>query len=190
MGAATATAEATSGVSGTGRRVPWYLWVSALAVTSAYVGGYWDISWHRSIGRDSFWSRAAHRDLRLRRARRHLLGVPDFLDHLRPECGAARRQRPHLGAARTARRVHLGVGRRRDARLGAVRRLVAQRLRPRRENHQPAAHGARRRILRHRARHGDAAAGVHEPRVRTMRAPRCSGCSSTSAARRSASRCC
>jgi hypothetical protein len=25
-------------------------------VTSAYIGGYWDISWHRSIGRDSFWS--------------------------------------------------------------------------------------------------------------------------------------
>jgi hypothetical protein len=38
------------------RAVPWYLWRSALAVTSAYVGGHWDISWHRSIGRDSFWS--------------------------------------------------------------------------------------------------------------------------------------
>src|SRR5947199_933393 len=37
-------------------RVPWYLWCSAIAVTSAYVGGYWDISWHRSIGRDTFWS--------------------------------------------------------------------------------------------------------------------------------------
>jgi hypothetical protein len=36
--------------------IPWYLWCSALAVTSAYVGGYWDISWHRSIGRDTFWS--------------------------------------------------------------------------------------------------------------------------------------
>jgi hypothetical protein len=36
--------------------VPWYLWCAALAVTAAYVGGYWDISWHRSIGRDSFWS--------------------------------------------------------------------------------------------------------------------------------------
>jgi hypothetical protein len=41
-----------SGQSG----IPWYLWCSALAVTSAYVGGYWDISWHRSIGRDTFWS--------------------------------------------------------------------------------------------------------------------------------------
>jgi hypothetical protein len=37
-------------------RVPWYLWCAALAVTSAYVGGYWDIAWHRSIGRDGFWS--------------------------------------------------------------------------------------------------------------------------------------
>jgi hypothetical protein len=55
MGAATATVATTSGVSGNAG-VPWYLWCSALAVTSAYVGGYWDISWHRSIGRDSFWS--------------------------------------------------------------------------------------------------------------------------------------
>jgi hypothetical protein len=36
--------------------LPWFLWTAALAVTSAYIGGYWDISWHRSIGRDSFWS--------------------------------------------------------------------------------------------------------------------------------------
>jgi hypothetical protein len=36
--------------------VPWYLWCAALAVTSAYVGAYWDISWHRSIGRDTFWT--------------------------------------------------------------------------------------------------------------------------------------
>jgi hypothetical protein len=37
-------------------RIPWYLWCAAAAVTSAYIGGYWDISWHRSIGRDTFWS--------------------------------------------------------------------------------------------------------------------------------------
>jgi hypothetical protein len=55
MGSATATAEAGRGTTGT-TGVPWYLWCSALAVTSAYVGGYWDISWHRSIGRDTFWS--------------------------------------------------------------------------------------------------------------------------------------
>jgi len=50
--------KAESVAAGVGRKpaIPWYLWCSALAVTSAYVGGYWDISWHRSIGRDSFWS--------------------------------------------------------------------------------------------------------------------------------------
>src|SRR5205809_8096725 len=47
----TATLERRSATA-----VPWYLWCAALAVTSAYVGGYSDISWHRSIGRDSFWS--------------------------------------------------------------------------------------------------------------------------------------
>jgi hypothetical protein len=59
MGAATTTATATADAGSRATRgdaVPWYLWCSALAVTSAYVGGYWDISWHRSIGRDSFWS--------------------------------------------------------------------------------------------------------------------------------------
>lgn len=35
-------------------RVPWTVWAGALAVTSASIGGAWDVSWHRSIGRDSF----------------------------------------------------------------------------------------------------------------------------------------
>ena len=38
--------------------VPWYIWAGALAVTSASIGGAWDVSWHRSIGRDSFWTPA------------------------------------------------------------------------------------------------------------------------------------
>ena len=38
--------------------VPWYIWAGAIAVTSASVGGQWDVSWHRSIGRDSFWTPA------------------------------------------------------------------------------------------------------------------------------------
>lgn len=40
------------------RGVPWYVWASALAVTSTSVGLYWDISWHMSIGRDTFWTPA------------------------------------------------------------------------------------------------------------------------------------
>jgi hypothetical protein len=39
-------------------RIPWYLWCCALAVTSVTVGGQWDVSWHRSIGRDTFWTPA------------------------------------------------------------------------------------------------------------------------------------
>jgi hypothetical protein len=50
------TLTATPDAVRPGQAIPWYLWCSALAVTSAYIGGYWDISWHRSIGRDSFWS--------------------------------------------------------------------------------------------------------------------------------------
>ena len=34
--------------------VPWYCWLAALSVSSAVIGVEWDISWHRSIGRDSF----------------------------------------------------------------------------------------------------------------------------------------
>jgi hypothetical protein len=38
--------------------IPWYIWTGVLAVTSASIGGAWDVSWHRSIGRDSFWTPA------------------------------------------------------------------------------------------------------------------------------------
>src|ERR1700759_625971 len=40
------------------KRVPWYLWCAVLAVTSVTIGAHWDVSWHRSIGRDSFWTPA------------------------------------------------------------------------------------------------------------------------------------
>lgn len=38
--------------------IPWYIWCAVLAVTSATVGANWDISWHMSIGRDTFWTPA------------------------------------------------------------------------------------------------------------------------------------
>jgi hypothetical protein len=40
------------------RGAPWYVWCSVLAVTSALIGGHWDVSWHSSIGRDTFWTPA------------------------------------------------------------------------------------------------------------------------------------
>jgi hypothetical protein len=38
--------------------IPWFVWASVAGVTSAMIGGHWDISWHRSIGRDDFWTPA------------------------------------------------------------------------------------------------------------------------------------
>ena len=38
--------------------MPWYVWCSVAAVTSAVIGTQWDISWHESIGRDTFWTPA------------------------------------------------------------------------------------------------------------------------------------
>lgn len=37
---------------------PWYIWAGIAGVTSATIGGAWDVSWHRSIGRDTFWTPA------------------------------------------------------------------------------------------------------------------------------------
>lgn len=38
--------------------VPWYIWALFGGSVSVVVGGYWDISWHMSIGRDTFWTPA------------------------------------------------------------------------------------------------------------------------------------
>lgn len=48
--------EATGAVRASG--VPWYIWVGVAAVTSSTIGGAWDVSWHRTIGRDTFWTPA------------------------------------------------------------------------------------------------------------------------------------
>jgi hypothetical protein len=47
------TAAETSALSAS---VPWYIWANVVAVISSVIGGAWDISWHESIGRDSFWT--------------------------------------------------------------------------------------------------------------------------------------
>ena len=38
--------------------IPWYILLGTLAITSATIGGAWDVSWHRSVGRDTFWTPA------------------------------------------------------------------------------------------------------------------------------------
>ena len=49
-----AESDATPG----GEGVPWYVWAVVFASTSVVVGVIWDISWHRTIGRDTFWTPA------------------------------------------------------------------------------------------------------------------------------------
>ena len=39
-------------------RVPWFVWTSLASIASIMVGTYWDISWHMTIGRDTFWTPA------------------------------------------------------------------------------------------------------------------------------------
>jgi hypothetical protein len=50
---------ATAKVRAHSASIPWYIWVGVVAITSSTIGGAWDVSWHRSIGRDTFWT-AAH----------------------------------------------------------------------------------------------------------------------------------
>jgi hypothetical protein len=45
-----ASAKATS--------IPWTIWFMVAGLTSGMIGGIWDISWHMSIGRDTFWTPA------------------------------------------------------------------------------------------------------------------------------------
>ena len=38
--------------------VPWYLYSLLAASASAVIGAHWDVAWHNSIGRDTFWTPA------------------------------------------------------------------------------------------------------------------------------------
>jgi hypothetical protein len=38
--------------------IPWTIWFMVAGLASGAIGGIWDISWHMSIGRDTFWTPA------------------------------------------------------------------------------------------------------------------------------------
>ncbi len=42
----------------TSTAVPWAIYAVLFASTSVVLGVIWDISWHRTIGRDTFWTPA------------------------------------------------------------------------------------------------------------------------------------
>src|SRR5918995_572959 len=49
---------AAAGVTAHTAAAPWFLYAVLLGSLSVIVGVVWDISWHRSIGRDTFWTPA------------------------------------------------------------------------------------------------------------------------------------
>src|ERR1700722_2227641 len=55
---ASPTAAAGAQVRARRATIPWYIWAGVLAISSSSIGGAWDVSWHRSIGRDTFWTPA------------------------------------------------------------------------------------------------------------------------------------
>jgi hypothetical protein len=39
-------------------RIPAAIWCMLVAITSDMIGAYWDVAWHQTIGRDTFWTPA------------------------------------------------------------------------------------------------------------------------------------
>src|SRR5260370_35964909 len=89
----------------------------------------------------------AHHDSDERCADGHRLRVHDSDDYIWRGCDRAKCLRENLGVSRTARSVHRNVGLYCDADFRAFRQLVAQRVRPGREDFESAARAALAGIL-------------------------------------------
>jgi hypothetical protein len=55
---AVGTATTVQSMSAALEGVPWTIWAMIAGLVSGTIGGHWDISWHMSIGRDTFWTPA------------------------------------------------------------------------------------------------------------------------------------
>ena len=107
--------------------IPWHIWACVIAVTCSGVGSVWDISWHSSIGRDTFWT-APHILIYLSGVIAGLsCGYVGSVRHLWTGPLAARR-RHLIELPRTARRLPVRLGQLRHDRVSSLRQLVAQRL--------------------------------------------------------------
>ena len=155
----------------------WHAYTVVFAAACVMIGVYWDISWHMSIGRDTFWT-PAHL---LIQAGGLLAGISSGYVALTTTFRGTAAERGAsvglLGLPRAARRLDLHLGMRRDAHLRAVRQLVAQRLRPRRAHHQSAARRAGDRHLLDRRRRAAADARAAESRHRRTSGAGWPGCS-------------
>src|SRR5258708_3037057 len=108
----------------------------------------------------------AHHDSDERRAGGHRLWVHDSDDHVWPGRDATKRFFKDLGISRTAGSVHRNVGLYYDADFRAFRQLVAQRVRPGREDFESATHAALAGIIRNQSGGTGADGGLAKPRRR------------------------
>ena len=192
------TAPAAARVQARSASVPWYIWSGVFAITSASIGGAWDVSWHRSIGRDTFWTPAHMAIYACGVLAAIVCGYLIFATTFGNSAAAQSRLRQRPRLPRSARSLHRGLGRHRHAHLRPLRQLVARRLRPRRQDRQPAPHPAHPRHPRRRRRSALPHPRRHEPRSAAAEAAdhpiapatsHCSVSSSTSAASPSPARC-
>jgi len=101
--------------------IPWTIWCMFAGIACGLVGGQWDISWHLSIGRDTFWT-PAHILIQLTGV---LAGIACGYMILTATFGGNNRDTKQvgedLGIPRATGSVYRDVGLHRDADLRAVR---------------------------------------------------------------------
>ena len=133
--------------------IPWYIWAGVICASPPRtIGGAWDVSWHRTIGRDTSWT-PAHMAIYACGLLAGIIGMWFIV-----KCTFLRDPELLAGSVNVfGLRAPLGVSS--DGRLGwsghahlrAFRQLVAQRLRSGRKDCQPAACPVNPRPPRHLA---------------------------------------
>ena len=90
--------------------IPWTVWCIIAGIVSGMIGGSWDIAWHMSIGRDTFWT-PPHILIQLTSV---LAGIACAYMILTSTFASsvynARRIGANLGFPRAARGVYCGLG--------------------------------------------------------------------------------
>ena len=109
-------------------RIPAAIWCMLVAITSDMIGAYWDVAWHQTIGRDTFWT-PAHLAIQLCAALGGLTSGFLILSTTFGRSSAASAtksgQRKNMGLSRTARSLHCCLGWIRHDHIRSLRQLVA-----------------------------------------------------------------
>jgi len=100
--------------------VPWFVWSGILSVSSIAFGLYWDISWHMTIGRDTFWT-PAHLAIQFGGILAAITCIVLIFSTTFSRNPAAKAASVGVGIPRAIGRIPDGLGRRNDGHLGAIR---------------------------------------------------------------------